>query len=574
MTTNGLIPKPQWSRSKIREGPVWELCKAIPGWTQATFHAFKKHIRFTENTSGLDKYCEPQDQDQTKWQKLLNDCLREFPELNNFDGHWPLDIYYRKLVYVRVVQRRHREKQAAAAAALNSVQPTTMNSKKRKIPRPQRPDEDGEEDIGSTRSAAARSIEPAGKQCQRLSQPQDTSTRRGPGNSLETRNGRSDNDPGSSTGPCPGAPSLSRNATRVFRPKELQPVHREQKRHWFIFKSAKRKSMLQLERTVMITANTLTLAHLPDDPERPAGDEIEGPLAMGFECVDDNDLLARLANAGVVADHHLRALLRLNESCQEACLHALASAEKLTWVEMIQIADALETYLDHNPYFNHSSNPEPARKARLTVIRRPPEGLENILARHTCRYGYLKKHLGVADDAEYFELVDLVERLAPRYLDTSRSFEKQDPEQINALVTAVCKVKPSARKYDACWAVKLHIRRFLSARADGLSFTPRENAAVPGDLPPTPPAHEHKCPGLTLYPASSVPPVIAALLSDFGMEELGPAFVSLGFTSDAKFANIVASRRAKENFVDKLPAQVLKCSAFQVFMLKNIIESA
>ncbi|KAJ6480973.1 hypothetical protein C8R45DRAFT_318883 [Mycena sanguinolenta] len=213
-----------------------------------------------------------------------------------------------------------------------------------------------------------------------------------------------------------------------------------------------------------------------------------------------------------------------------------------------------------------------SERTRLTPIPRPPRALEDILARHTCRAVHMKRHLQVADDTEYFGPVDVVERRAPWYLDTSRPLEEQDAEQLDALVTAVCEENPSLRKYDACWPVHLHIRRFLSARAAGLQWTPRDDTAAP-DLTPSQP-RKHECHGCIMYPPSSVPPAIAALLSDYGMEELGPAFVSLGFTSDTKFDNIVKSRRAKENFVDKLPAQVLKCSAFQLFMLRYIIECA
>ncbi|KAJ6480966.1 hypothetical protein C8R45DRAFT_1151679 [Mycena sanguinolenta] len=575
---------PDWQPSKIQEGPVWELCQAMAGWTQATFNAFKKHIRLTANTLELDEYCGPQDQDQSKWEKLLDACLREFPELNDFYDHWPLDIYYRKLVYFRVVQRRRRDKEASATAALNNAQPTTVNSKKRKAPYPQPRDEGGEGNIGSTRSVAARSIQPPQNQLQRLSQPQAKSSRFGSGSSLAVTNDliSSPNVPVAGNRPGAESSSLAGNSIPSVRTTSNASIGNKHS-------TGSLSSANQTTSNPSVLSSTSLSSSPPNSSlcGQPAT-KFQGRSQQSF-CVLcgfhppvhdseitqlnlDRHLLARLVNAGVVADHHLRALLRLSESRQEACLHALASAEKFTWVEKVEIAEALETYVDKNPDFTQSSQSEPARKARLTAISRPRKGLENVLAVHTCKYKWLKEHLQITDDAEHFELVDFVESRAPWYLDTSRPIEEQDPEQLDALVTAVCKEKPSVRRYDACWVVHLHIRRFLDARAAGLLCTPRD-AAGP-DMTPTAPLQEHECHGLTMYPPSSVPPTIATLLADYGMEELGPAFVSLGFTSDAKFDKIVASHWAKENFIDKLPARVLKCSAFQFFMLKYIIESA
>ncbi|KAJ6480959.1 hypothetical protein C8R45DRAFT_1151661 [Mycena sanguinolenta] len=582
MITRNLIPRPDWPRSKIREGPAWELCQAMPGWTQATFHAFKKHIRLTTNTLELDEYSEPRDQDQSKWAKLLDACLREFPELNNFDDHWPLDIYYRKLVYTRVVHRRRREKEASAAGAFNNAQPTTTNSKKRKAPHPQPRDEGEEGNIGSTRSVAARSIEPARNQPQRLSQPQATSSRFGSGSSLAVTNDpiSSPNVPVAGNRPGAESSSLARHSIPSVRTTSNASIRSKQSTGSFSSATQTTSSPSALPSNSLSSPPSSLCGQPATNTQGRSRQSFcvlcgfQPPVHdSGIAQLDlDRHLLARLANAGVVADHHLRALLSLSESRQEACLHALASAEKFTWVEKVEIAEALVTYVDKNPDFTQSSQSEPARKTRLTGIRRPRKGLENVLAVHTYKYKWLKEHLQITDDAEHFELVDFVESRAPWYLDTSRPIEEQDPEQLDALVTAVCKEKPSVRRYDACWVVHLHIRRFLSARAAGLLCTPRD-AAGP-DMTPTAPLQEHECHGLIMYPASSVPPAIATLLADYGMEELGPAFVSLGFTSDTKFDKIVASHRAKENFIDKLPARVLECSAFQFFMLKYIIEAA
>jgi hypothetical protein len=69
-----------------------------------------------------------------------------------------------------------------------------------------------------------------------------------------------------------------------------------------------------------------------------------------------------------------------------------------------------------------------------------------------------------------------------------------------------------------------------------------------------------------------VPPSVVALLSDYGMEELGPAFLFLGITSDAKFANIVTSQRVKKEFIAGLPGPLVECTEFQTAMIRYIVE--
>jgi hypothetical protein len=66
-----------------------------------------------------------------------------------------------------------------------------------------------------------------------------------------------------------------------------------------------------------------------------------------------------------------------------------------------------------------------------------------------------------------------------------------------------------------------------------------------------------------------VPPSVVALLSDYGMEELGPAFLFLGITSDAKFADLVTRKR---EFLAGLLGPLVECSEFQATMIRYIVE--
>jgi hypothetical protein len=69
-----------------------------------------------------------------------------------------------------------------------------------------------------------------------------------------------------------------------------------------------------------------------------------------------------------------------------------------------------------------------------------------------------------------------------------------------------------------------------------------------------------------------VPPSVVALLSDYGMEELGPAFLFLGITSDAEFADLVTTPSRKREFLAGLPGPLVECSEFQATMIRYIVE--
>ncbi|KAJ7464361.1 hypothetical protein FB451DRAFT_1561682 [Mycena latifolia] len=267
-----------------------------------------------------------------------------------------------------------------------------------------------------------------------------------------------------------------------------------------------------------------------------------------------DDLRHVLAAVGIVADHHLRALLRVGAKQREAFLRSI-TPDHLTYLEKVEIADLLDTYIGQNGEGPTSDRPA---KVQLAAIPRPSEGLENILSQHTCSHVHVKKHMRMADDDEYFDLVDSIEAEIPRYLDVSMSFEEQTDAQIYALLKSVCEDRPSLRKYPDYWPVLLHIKRFLRAQEAGQSGTQR-----------SPPRHE--CPRQRGHPAADAPPSVDALLADYGMEELGPAFFFLGIRTDEKFANMIfMSKTAKSQLLAELAP--LGCSVFQAMMMRYIVE--
>ncbi|KAJ6592043.1 hypothetical protein DFH09DRAFT_1414883 [Mycena vulgaris] len=131
---------------------------------------------------------------------------------------------------------------------------------------------------------------------------------------------------------------------------------------------------------------------------------------------------------GGVADHHLRALFHLGIKKREALLRGL-TPEYVTYVEKIEIADMLETHAGKSCIC--------AAKVQLTVIPRPPEGLENMLLKYTCTHALVKKQMHIADDEEYFEIVELIEAELPRHLDRAKPVDEPDDAQIGELVKSV-----------------------------------------------------------------------------------------------------------------------------------------
>ncbi|KAJ6573462.1 hypothetical protein DFH09DRAFT_1362098 [Mycena vulgaris] len=251
-----------------------------------------------------------------------------------------------------------------------------------------------------------------------------------------------------------------------------------------------------------------------------------------------DDLRQVFTAIGVVADHHLHALLSLGAKKREALLRSL-TPDYLTYVEKIEIADMLETQID-------KTSSRPAK------------------SKHTCKHAHVKKQMRIADDEEYFEIVGLIEAEIPRYLDLAKAFDEQDDAQIGALIKSICEDRPSMRKYPDSWPIFVHMKRFFNAQEAGLAGKSRESQhSAPS---------RHECPRNRKYPAEGVPPSVVALLADYGMEELGPAVLFLGIKTDAQFTNIFTSERAKSQLLADLPP--LGLSVFQASMMRFILERA
>ncbi|KAJ6582133.1 hypothetical protein B0H19DRAFT_1332118 [Mycena capillaripes] len=617
------IPRPSWSPTRTKTEAVGDLLKVMPGWNEQEFTKLKvpspspscdamlglihskEYIRAKADEFALNTCVNSRAQDPAKWDKVVADCCRRFPALDDFEDQWPVDIYYAKWVHWRAVNEKRR---------IPQTQNKSKNSKAQK--RKERGDAEKENEQSSSTATNKQTVHASHRTPPSQSTPQNASATR-----IHPQSGsrqKSQIQPQltpnqtlppstrtiTSSTALSGGPRAYKSWASIsgaFRPAKGNPGPSQlRKKHspssTQIVSSTNPSVPSSSPPFPTSSASTPPCAQLVpgNDPKTRAhwgpcvlcGFQTPRPIppsetAQLHKCFKDRtDLLRVLAYAGVVVDHHFRALLRLTARRRTDFLHGLASTGRLTYVEKIEILDVLETHIE-----SVESIFERAKKVQLKAIPRPSEAVENVLAQHTCKHSNVKRHMQIVDDDEYFELVNLIEREVARYLDISIPMEEQE-EEFDSLVTSICEEKPSVRKYDEQWPIYLHIRRFMSAHDAGLPKTPQSShtsstssnshepvspasSRYPFWLSPSLKPH-HECPVLSMY--LPVPPSVAALLADYEMEELGPAFLSLGIISDAKLANIVASPRAKREFLAGLAGQLKESSAFQGVMVGEIVE--
>ncbi|KAJ7923493.1 hypothetical protein B0H13DRAFT_2316438 [Mycena leptocephala] len=519
MATNTFIPKPRWSASKTKSGSNTDLLKVMPRWTEQDFQKFKEHVQ-----------TEP-----AKWQKLVDDCRRRFPALDEFEGYWPIDIYYSKYVYWHAINQRRKSNSQKQTS--NITQPSNTNSQKRK----ERPsDKEDEQDRANATNK------------QSISRPiaQDTGSRAPTQPQLQAQ-ATSGKSISAGTHADNLRPSLL--ATEDARASTILVAII---RHQFCASVSTNPAVKDASAMGPLRPVRSARSPRPELRDRPVADMFQRPR-------------------GPPASPRPRRRRRRpplprppppQHAPETRIPNGLASAGKMTYVEKIEILDMLETYQNADLF----ECEERARKVQLMAISRPSEVLENFMALHTSTYGHVKRHMKIVDDEEYFELVDLVERNIPRYLSISIPIEEQKNDKLDALVTSICEKMPSLRKYDGIWPIHLHIRRFLSARAAGLPRTPRENETSRSSTTPSAPP-KHECPVLSASPPSPVPPSVVrscrttawrarARLSlswdHFGREICQYCYISTG----------------EEEFIAGLPGPLMECTEFQTAMIRYIVE--
>ncbi|KAJ7751689.1 hypothetical protein B0H16DRAFT_1840125 [Mycena metata] len=528
------IPRPRWSHTQIRNKPLVEFSDTM-GWSEREFGRFKEHIIAAANKLNLDTFSEPKEQDPAKWEQLLVGCRAKFPQLDDFQNHWPLEVYYTKYVIWRV-SNRNRRCRSTQETGTRSQGKSKRNNKHMGSEKGQRTS--AATVIQSPRTHAnPRSPAPGEESTSASRSSQSISVAQ---TSLDASPSASGNDEGSSSGSKTSSVSAKDNSS-------LSVTSRSSR-------GAGAISSQNSKRGPCI----LCSAQFPVSPSETM------QLREFFH--DRPDLLRVLSVVGIIADHHLNAFLRLNSHRRHDFLHSGALQGRLTYLQKVEILDLLESYHDcRSSTLTSRVNVDRAQKVGSTKIKRPPVWLEDILAYYRAGYTDVMRHMRLTDEEEYFEVVNLIEGQIPQYLDVANAIEDQDDAQLEALVESICEEKPHLRKYDDLWPVYVHIRRYLSARSAGL---PGTRSVLTAPL--------HKCPLLQTYPHSRVPRSLAALLADLEMEELGPAFLFLGIRSDDQFASIITSPRVRAQFVAELSTgagrSLVGCSDFQRTMMAWVLE--
>ncbi|KAJ7158983.1 hypothetical protein C8R43DRAFT_948338 [Mycena crocata] len=273
-------------------------------------------------------------------------------------------------------------------------------------------------------------------------------------------------------------------------------------------------------------------------PQVPAAEQV---MVAGF-FKGKEEFRSGFNAVGIVTDQDFRNFLRLSTHERERFVHSLAP-ERMNPFEMAVLLDMLQNHID-------SAQGEGASKEiseiEVRTIPPPPPSLEEEFC------------------------------TSPRYLKID-SFDNQRRDRILGLVEEVRHglgfSNPWIRKYVALWPLHVHIKRFLSARLAVLSGIHEVRASIALlllahlDLQP-----QHSCPLQLIYPSDAVPPALNALLSDYNMFELGPAFLFLGVRSDENLTTLAGSHNFRTQLMAYENLTGLHLTDFQVLMMRHILK--
>ncbi|KAJ7736552.1 hypothetical protein DFH07DRAFT_1064883 [Mycena maculata] len=465
-----------------------------------------------------------------------------FPALQVFEGSWPVEFYFEKYTTTRKIHIRRNAKQQGQAksnsASTNSSNaPESLGNAQKSQKRKERANLDKENESASTPSnpiqmASQRVIVDAPFQ---WATEQDVKPWIGP---IITTHANRREPPCSSSQNPNGSSSLPPEYFHTrSAPRSSPPV-------------PKAKPRAVLSACVFCGVR----------PRVPAEETVEL-----YACLKGREDLQRLLEvAGIVADNHLRALIQLRETLRHDFLSSLVPTH-LNFLEKMEVLDMLDAYVNRETEPSFAERPA---KLRAAEIPRPPEKVEDRISLHQCKHTNVMKWMQIAEEYEYFEFLMLIEEKIEEFMDVSKPVDEQDEKNIEAVVRSVCEERPSLRRYEAVWPVQVHIRRFLGAHAPSLLTGTQDSAIASQSVCPS--STQHKCPRLQANPAEAVPPSVAGLLANYGMEELGPALLFMGVRTDEKFNQILTSRDAKSRLLAEFSC--LECSPFQAMMMRHIIE--
>lgn len=515
MTSRVPRKRPSWMKWVI-QGCTLRKLQTSMGWEDAKFKQFRTHVQVAAKQAGLNlQEPDPDKQDASKWATFVKECTKQLPALGtDFEDAWPIKFYFMKYCYKKEQNERYQLNAKGCkelAAHEENISNTPTNSLE-----------------GSSAS------EPSKKR--KLNEEDDTLTPNTPRKALPERLEATQL-------PKPPAGSRSSGKTPDKRADNITPISAS-------------PSTSAIERAAC--AACVLCGFQPPIPRAQ-----KAALSDFFTGREEFHLAFEVA--GIVGDHHFRALLRLRTREREGFIQSLAPI-KINQFEVVVLCDMLQKHIECRRVTEDSrkssaradDGPRRAKKVPRMDIAKPPPSLQKYMGTLSCDHRRIQEEMGIADEEEYFDIVRSVEEKASRFLEI-RKGHKQDAAQAVAFFRLVCKERPSFRKYDQWWPLEVLMKRYLAARLAGL----------PGTLLGTEVRHE--CPHRRIYPARKVPPSLVALLADYGMEELGPAFLSLGISSDEQFGHIMESERLKTLLLVDANLKQLGLTPFQTMMMRHIL---
>ncbi|KAJ7690101.1 hypothetical protein B0H17DRAFT_1134582 [Mycena rosella] len=538
-SNRSVIYKPAWSECKIQRAKLAELT-ACMGWKQAQFAKFTAHVRSAAVAMDLDLEAGPDRQHAVKWADFMQNCIDTFPSLTtDFEDAWPVELYFTKYTYIK----------------------WSGGSRYGKGTRKQ-----------PERSASLGIEKHKGK-----AEKEKTA----PANSKKTSLDR--------TKIVPGKPSQSHSLKRTssfsFRPVSSDTV----RIHTFpSLPSSYPHGKSQRGRITTTATTAASSSTFASAAERAAwqacvlcGFQPPVPRAQKVALLQffqgREDLRPGFDAAGIVADYHFRCVLRLRAQERDGFLQSLAPA-KINPLEVVMLCDMLQDHVDGGQITEaRAKKLAPGADTRAKIpqmeVPRPSQSVLDDLSLLECDPTRIMEHMEIADEEDYFDLV--VRDLALKglnWVSLIRSLTAQRRGNGPAFPPNKEMGRSGLGADMERTAVIWKIRRVLAH--DGLheAIPCCEIGGVTGTL--SAPEARHECPHKHHSPSHSVPPAIVALLSENGMEELGPAFLALGLHSDRRFADIIASRTLKTQLLGNANLKHLKLTDFQIMMIRHILGEA
>ncbi|KAJ7444870.1 hypothetical protein FB451DRAFT_1412993 [Mycena latifolia] len=153
----GIPPPKNLRQLERRTATMGQLQDALGGWDKDTFTNLRKYVQHWAEMTHLDREHRAEQQDQEKWNEFEHKAVIAFPNLNNYQNHWPLAMYYNRWTSDRAHHKRTKIPSPAAAVdeKSNSAGSHSSDSEDDDVPLSSR----STQNILRSKNAAKRRIE-------------------------------------------------------------------------------------------------------------------------------------------------------------------------------------------------------------------------------------------------------------------------------------------------------------------------------------------------------------------------------------------------------------------------------